>query len=747
MFLTTKLCGALAIAFLRFMIFGNQLPTHTNEAEYIHAMLRTQFHEHIHKCQISHRPWIWGAGDRPKVSQTPEQYQAVAITRDARIDLINAHGHAMADDEVRFHIRQLIDRQPAVRDVAGSFTFFEPLVFSCWDSIGPRITEQWCSLHPEILREGRQIVSAAVIQDHWFPLWFVPSDTAIQIHTLNDIIDDMGQLETMIGFIAEKLGFSHWAIHRIPPAIETNGFCGAYAMSFLAHVIMRAELPDGASELRTYHTNMRASFVEYLYSVETTPQPVVWGNGPTRESGLLPIMPVEPDASNLGSQGACVCFTNVPTADPQIMPCDLCLCTTKGMIAESFEDRALLAKHNRLMMLSRHGYAMGDDEVLFHLQHLIDCHATRPASSHQVSREFEVIPPLIMTAWIHGEPEQLQEWVAQHPEARRKHLISVGWIEQHWFPLWFVPNDDALQCHTFHTPDDARLDHVTHALAEMLGYTARIGHRVPNPRYETGLCGTIAISFLAHIVLRTPLPCSDLDLRHRCWRMKETFADFVQPDHVPPALWGWGFLSESNKVCQAVMRSIMDIWESRPLPKLPEEEKPAMAKHLFDPLMIEYIGDTGESRPLRKLPGVFLDGTCQEDAEALPVGQHGKSLSDHPTHEACVIDGPPGQQCVTNGEITPQPSSDDLKLYIQGITGCRPGMLGVVCQDHEELCHTLLCFEQAAEDILLTAILESSRWRLLVAFKSASCLLVCFDDCVMLMVLSRIFPCVPSLPP
>ena len=71
MFLTTKLCGALAIAFLRFMIFGNQLPTHTNEAEYIHAMLRTQFHEHIHKCQISHRPWIWGAGDRPKVSQTP----------------------------------------------------------------------------------------------------------------------------------------------------------------------------------------------------------------------------------------------------------------------------------------------------------------------------------------------------------------------------------------------------------------------------------------------------------------------------------------------------------------------------------------------------------------------------------------------------------------------------------------------------------------------------------------------------
>ena len=66
-------------------------------------MLRTQFQEHIHKCQISHRPWIWGGGDRPKASQTPEQYQAVVITRDARIALINAHGHAMADDEVRFH--------------------------------------------------------------------------------------------------------------------------------------------------------------------------------------------------------------------------------------------------------------------------------------------------------------------------------------------------------------------------------------------------------------------------------------------------------------------------------------------------------------------------------------------------------------------------------------------------------------------------------------------------------------------
>ena len=66
-------------------------------------------------------------------------------------------------------------------------------------------------------------------------------------------------------------------------------------------------------------------------------------------------------------------------------------------------------------------------------------------------------------------------------------------------------------------------------------------HRVPNPVHDSGLCGAMAISFLAHIVLRTPIPADDQALRDRSWQMKNKFANTVhQRPPTFPVLWGWG---------------------------------------------------------------------------------------------------------------------------------------------------------------------------------------------------------------
>ena len=627
LFFTSELCGALAIAFLRFMLLGNQLPTQESDAEYIHSRLRSHFAESIDKCQISHRPWIWGAGDQSEQSSRTEPYQAIKIDREARIDLINAHGKSMADDEIRYHICQLVDRQPP-RDDASSFTFFEPLVFSCWESIGPRIAEQWCSQHPEIFQEGKQFVSAIVHQEHWLPLWFVPSNTTLQIHTLNDV-ERMVDLDSKLEYIANRLGFETWAIHRIPTAFDTKDLCGAYAMCFLAHIIMRVPLPDDYQELRTFHTNMRASFVAYLYSVTLTPQPVVWGNGPKREVGTSPFMPDE-NAEETEEETAtpCCCFPFAQIGETSEMPGDFCVCSASGMIAETEADQARMAKFNRLMMLGRHGHAMGDDEVLFHLHHLVDCHATRPASSHQESRVFEVIPPLVVAAWLHGEPEQMQEWITTNSGVKHKHLISVGWMDNHWFPIWLEPREEHIVCHTFHTTDDARVDQAIGELIVLLGHTNRVVHRVPNPRYASGLCGAMAISLLAQIVLRTPMPCSDLDLRHRSWRMKETFADFIEPGHSPPALWGWGILATPGVTWQSLKTMIQKMilpWELQPLLKLPGStcsgaqacDQDASLAALHAPERLARI-----SKPCPKLPGAFgahaMVRTCIDNGPIIP---------------------------------------------------------------------------------------------------------------------------------
>ena len=149
-FYTTDLCGALSIAFLRSMLIGTQLPTTADEAAQIHGLLRQQFHAIIQKCQVTDRPWIWGAGDNGPVALTPATFDAISIDREARIDLINQKGTMMADDEIRFHIRQLVNHQPSRPGLLGSFIFLELLVFMCWDAIGHVIAETWCEQNPQI---------------------------------------------------------------------------------------------------------------------------------------------------------------------------------------------------------------------------------------------------------------------------------------------------------------------------------------------------------------------------------------------------------------------------------------------------------------------------------------------------------------------------------------------------------------------------------------------------------------------
>ena len=169
----------------------------------------------------------------------------------------------MADDEIRFHIIQLAMHQPAAtRNEGRSFTFMEPLIFSCWDSDGQVISAQWCSQNPQILLRGQNVLSAAVLDGHWMPLWFAPDGFTLQVHTLSDAPQGMDQLEAQLATISRQLGFQRFVLHRIPKLVEDDTRCGAYAMCFLAHVVMGPPLPQSAFDLRTHHTNMRASFVQ-----------------------------------------------------------------------------------------------------------------------------------------------------------------------------------------------------------------------------------------------------------------------------------------------------------------------------------------------------------------------------------------------------------------------------------------------------------------------------------------------------
>ena len=64
LFFSSDMCGPMAIAHLHHALLGVMLPTCPNEVEVLHHRFRQSFAAAVAQCQIAHRPWIWGAGDR-----------------------------------------------------------------------------------------------------------------------------------------------------------------------------------------------------------------------------------------------------------------------------------------------------------------------------------------------------------------------------------------------------------------------------------------------------------------------------------------------------------------------------------------------------------------------------------------------------------------------------------------------------------------------------------------------------------
>lgn len=216
LFFNSQLCGALAIAFLRLMVLGSQLPTSVEEAQYVHDQLRSQFIHVISTCQVTRRPWVWGAGESSDAPPSSIDVQAISVSRDERIDLMNLHGLAMADDEIRFHLINLVNNQSQRTQWRGSFAFFEPLVFTCWDSIGHVIAEKWADQHPQVFEHGQHVVTAFSLDNHWLPLWLVPEGSVLQVHTFNDECASRDRLESILTALAMRLGFREITVHRIP---------------------------------------------------------------------------------------------------------------------------------------------------------------------------------------------------------------------------------------------------------------------------------------------------------------------------------------------------------------------------------------------------------------------------------------------------------------------------------------------------------------------------------------------------
>ena len=301
----------------------------------------------------------------------------------------------------------------------------------------------------------------------------------------------------VVSTIVGQLGFASHAVHTIPSGLPEHDLCGSHALAFLAHVIVGMQLPTTVGELRTLHTNMRASFVAHLYAVTDTPQPVIWVIGPSWESGPLPIMPeADPWASN------CCAFSALPgECSPRIW--DFMCCCVGRRHPDRGEIEAEIRQHRGTMIRS-HATAMGDDEVLFHLQHIMHCLQCRPFDG----RQFVILPPLFLHALLQGDPEPISDWIDELnkcSDASRQTTMIIR-IDHHWVPAWISPGIITM-CHTLadFVDDHQLLQEILAVICHDIGIHDFVIHQVPH-----GLPPISCVGFQLSVSLRT------LSLEHRC---------------------------------------------------------------------------------------------------------------------------------------------------------------------------------------------------------------------------------------
>lgn len=155
-------------------------------------------------------------------------------------------------------------------------------------------------------------------------------------------------------------------------------------------------------------------------------------------------------------------------------------------------------------MIRSHATAMGDDEVLFHLQHIMHCLQCRPFDG----RQFVILLPLFLHALLQGDPEPINDWIDELNKCSdaSRPTTMITWIDHHWVPVWISPGIITM-CHTLadFVDDPQLLQEILAVICHDIGTDDFVIHQVPH-----GLPPISCVGFQLSVSLRT------LSLEHRC---------------------------------------------------------------------------------------------------------------------------------------------------------------------------------------------------------------------------------------
>ena len=434
-----------------------------------------------------------------------------------------------SDDEIRHHIGLLLEIRNAKRfsGIQASdrdCIMLDPLLLTGWVQHGTNLCHLWAHTHPEIRNEGKIVLSACAVDGHWVPVVFSPSGNVLHVTTWDAPCHSHVKLDGVIGALGKLLGFDEVSILRHQRMFFTTDKCGALAIAFLHHSVLGSMLPSNGDEADLLHGSLRTTYQNAVESCQIARRPWIWGMGDK-----------DPEK-----------FWNEPGVSSSDTPCPV-----QPSIADS--SHQCIDKDQRIDLLVQKGKMWGDDEIRFHLTHML-MHPNNVANlPYSVIPGFVMLDPLILTTWDTIGQTLCEAWCRRHMVVSDSgfHVVAAFVHNEHWFPFWVVPHGRTIVAHVI---EDGVVDFqvvmpLLAVLKEQFGFHEMVLNKHPNRLPEHSLCGAATVAFLGHIMVSAELP-DDLEaLRDYHANMK---ASFVQAIHagqccICPVAWGAGSVPSLTK--------------------------------------------------------------------------------------------------------------------------------------------------------------------------------------------------------
>ena len=194
-----------------------------------------------------------------------------AMNADHRIAVLKAQDSLWSDDEIRWHLERILQRNEDPTKV-----LLDPLLATHVMTSGQTgLIFRWVQqLRPKI----KMIVTAVWTQGHWTPYAWTWNEQCLIAHSW-DVQGTAISCNLLHDALAKAVGARTFMGHTAHRQFAENTLCGVCAVRWLDHFISGKMLPSNLSEAEQLNQVAKQMFVEFLQASNAVARPWIWASG------------------------------------------------------------------------------------------------------------------------------------------------------------------------------------------------------------------------------------------------------------------------------------------------------------------------------------------------------------------------------------------------------------------------------------------------------------------------------------